>query len=548
MSSVGSKYEDRAVIEALEPRLLLSSAIDGQLQDPIADDVTYVGDSAIMRQQFDQNSAAAAFPASAEAAAAVPQITVGSHQIVAGEANQVIPLYVTGGQMVQGLDFYIELGDGGLPNGGSDTIPVISNVDIVGPGTLFHQSNTGQFDTFTSGLLWAVSTTTNSAVIDEIAADGLLAYVTIDAAGTVAGQSYSLSLMGVAEGIFGPPGVDTSFAGIGADITNGVLEVVSSIEAVARHIFYNNSSQDGNDAAANAADDGAVDSSKTALLPGQIVTPSNYTSYSRGINGVMVDIAGLSEVYDPVAGDFAVRVSDTASGAWSSGPAPSVSVRRGDGFGGSARITLVWPDGLIANKWVEITVKSDGSGGGLGLASDDLFYFGNSVGDNDGDGSVGDSDLDLFIDQFGLSGGDLASDFDGDGQVGLRDFALMRELFGQSVATPSFPAPAPVAAGAPAPARAVESPVGVSEPVASRSLATATVPTLDALLANSVSIEVGETTLPSPDAAPSPEPSYELRLSDALQNEDPLDPLDVSLETEDMLADLLSEAVLPANF
>jgi hypothetical protein len=535
MSSARSKYEDRAVIEALEPRLLLSSTIAGQLPDPGDDGATAVGDSAIMRQQFDQDSAAAAVPAPAEAAAATLQITVGSHQIVAGEANQVIPLYVTGGQMVQGLDFYIELGDGGAPNGGSDTIPIISNVDIVGPGTLFNQSNTGQFDTFASDLLWAVSTTTDAGVIDEIAADGLLAYVTIDAAGTSAGESYSLSLTGVAVGIFGPPGVDTGFAGVAADITNGVLEVVSSIEPVARNVFYNNSSLDGNDAAANAADDGAVDSSKTALLPGQAATPSNYTSYSRGINGVMVDIAGLSEVYDPVASDFGVRVSDTATGAWSSGPAPSVSVRRGEGFGGAARVTLIWPDGVIANKWVEVTVKSDANGGGLGLASDDLFYFGNSLGDSDGDGSVGDGDLDLFIDQFGLSGGGLASDFDGDGRVALSDFTIMRERFGQSVATPSFPAPAPVAAGAPA----IESPLGVSAPIA---------PAVDALLVSPVSIEVGETALPSPDSAPSSEPTYELRLSDALENEGPIDPLDVSLETEDILVDLLSESVLRVSF
>ncbi len=529
-------------MEALEPRLLLSSAIAGQLQDPSAE-AADTGAPAIMRQQFDE-PAAAAFPGEAEAEGAAPQILVGSHQIVAGEADQVIPLYVTGGQLVQGLDLYIELGDGGGANGGTDTIPVISDVDIIGPGTLFNQSNTGQSDTFTSDLLWAISVTTNEGVMDEIAADGLLAYVTIDAAGTAAGESYSLALKGAAIGIFGPPGVDSNFAGIEADITNGTLEVVSAIEPVARHVFYNNSSLDGNDTAANAADDGAVDGSKIARLAGQTVTSSNYTSYSRGINGVMVDIAGLSEVYDPVAGDFAVRVSDTATGVWSSGPAPSVSVRRGEGFGGAARITLIWPDGVIANKWVEVTVKSDASGGGLGLAGDDLFYFGNSVGDSDGDSSTGGSELDLFIDQFGLSGGGLASDFDADGQVGLSDFSIMRERFGQSVATPSFPAPAPVAAGAPA----VESPARAPEPVASPSLATGADPMVDALLVNPVSIEVGQTALPSPGEAPSQEPSYELRLSDALGNEDSIEPLGVSLETEDMLADLLSEAVLPESF
>ncbi|MDP7287658.1 MAG: hypothetical protein QGH94_06670 [Phycisphaerae bacterium] len=453
----------------------------------------------------------------------------------------MIPLYVTGGQMVQGLDFYIQIGDGGTANGGSGIKPVISNVDIVGPGTLFNQSNTGQLNTFASDLLWAVSTTTDPGTVDEIAADGLLAYVTIDAAGTVAGESYPLLLTGVAEGIFGPPGVETGFAGVSAAITNGVLNVGSGVETTARHVFYNNSLADGNNGAGNAADDSAVDSSKTALLPGQTVTSANYTSYSRGINGVMVDIAGLDAGYDPVAGDFGVRVSHADTGAWSTGPAPSVSVRRDDGVGGSDRVTLIWPDGAVANQWIEITVKSDVGGGGLGLVGDDLFYFGNSAGDIDGDAAVDDADLALLKSEFGLSGGGLAADFDGDDRVSLGDFTIMRSRFGETVEAPVFPPAAPLAV--PAPAAEIEAGLDTPGLTTSVNQVTAIGAPIAPPVVNPASVSLSQVALPVTGASPSPAPSVELELLGVLPNEVPAGDLDASLDTDGLLVDVLAEAV-----
>ena len=45
---------------------------------------------------------------------------------------------------------------------------------------------------------------------------------------------------------------------------------------------------------ASATDDEAIASDKVALLPGETATFANYTSYARGINGIMVDIADLA--------------------------------------------------------------------------------------------------------------------------------------------------------------------------------------------------------------------------------------------------------------
>ena len=71
-----------------------------------------------------------------------------------------------------------------------------------------------------------------------------------------------------------------------------------TVTVAGRHIFYNQSMFDGYNAAANALDDYVIALDKEALLPGDTASFANYTSYFRGINGIMVDIAGLA---DPAA-------------------------------------------------------------------------------------------------------------------------------------------------------------------------------------------------------------------------------------------------------
>jgi hypothetical protein len=150
---------------------------------------------------------------------------------------------------------------------------------------------------------------------------------------------------------------------------------------VNRRLFYNRSYFDNNDPAANAADDQAVATDKTALLPGGLASFANYSSYSRGINGLSVDIENLADAAAVSEANFEFRVgnSDTP-GDWTVGPAPgSITVRPGAGLGGSDRLTLVWPDGTIRNQWLQITVKADAV---TGLGTPDVFYFGNAIGES----------------------------------------------------------------------------------------------------------------------------------------------------------------------
>jgi hypothetical protein len=183
--------------------------------------------------------------------------------------------------------------------------------------------------------------------------------------GLVEGQSYCFAVYAYADN------------SLQSDFSNEVCYQVPSV-VVSRLVFYNNSAWDNNGAGASASDDAAIATDKTALLPGQTASFSNYTSYSRGLNGLMVDIAGLGTTV--TAADFAFKAgNDSNAAAWASAPAPSiVSLRRGAGVGGSDRITIIWPDNLIQGSWLQVTVRATPN---TGLASPDVFYFGNAVGD-----------------------------------------------------------------------------------------------------------------------------------------------------------------------
>ncbi|NMD21950.1 MAG: hypothetical protein GYA76_17150, partial [Verrucomicrobia bacterium] len=153
-------------------------------------------------------------------------------------------------------------------------------------------------------------------------------------------------------------------------------------QVVGRHIFYNQCAWDGNNAAANALDDGAIAPDKTALLPGQKATFANYTSYYRGINGIMIDIHGLAGT--PTVDDFGFKVGNNNDPkTWAQAPLPtSITVRKGAGVDGSDRITLIWPNwpkvGSIAKQWLQVTVQATLT---TDLADPDVFYFGNAIGE-----------------------------------------------------------------------------------------------------------------------------------------------------------------------
>jgi len=235
---------------------------------------------------------------------------------------------------------------------------------------------------------------------------------------------------------------------LGGATERWVLATQTAVVA-GRYIFYNNSAFDGNDSAANASDDTAIATDKTPLLPGGTATFANYTSYVRGINGIIIDIG-----YRPAlltAADFEFRTgNDNSPSAWALATAPTVSIRWGegallaDGVTHADRITLTWEDyyvlqsgnwvlnsGGIGQEWLQVTVKANAN---TGLSQDDVFYFGNAIGE------TGDSASNAAVNIVDFGGArdnphnafnratiTDAYDFDRDQFVNIVDLGLVRD-------------------------------------------------------------------------------------------------------------------------
>ena len=225
-----------------------------------------------------------------------------------------------------------------------------------------------------------------------------------------------------------------------------VTLVPVAAEIVGYHIFYNNSALDGNTPGASSQDDNAIAMGKQALLPGGTSSGVNCTAYSKGLNGIMVDIDGLANPGGLTLANignyfgFKVGTSGDPSG-WAGAPVPvTVSVRAGAGVGGSDRVTIIWADNAIQKQWLQVTVKS---GAATGLPDDEVFYFGNMPGDATGDGVTNGFDL-LRVRQNYLlppgGGRDGTADVTMDGNVNAFDLLAVRQNYLQSLPMISTPA------------------------------------------------------------------------------------------------------------
>ena len=91
------------------------------------------------------------------------------------------------------------------------------------------------------------------------------------------------------------------------------------------------------------------------------------------------------------------------------------------------RVTMTWPDNAIQNEWLQVTVLANGN---TGLVVDDVFYFGNLIGDSSGDGRVGPFDV-LFTRSnprpfFDPAAIDTVHDFNRDKRVNAIDTLIAR--------------------------------------------------------------------------------------------------------------------------
>jgi len=153
-----------------------------------------------------------------------------------------------------------------------------------------------------------------------------------------------------------------------------------------RQLFYNNSKFDGFSPWGSHLDDAAIAPDKSPLTFGSgIAQPHSISSYSSGINGLMIDVANLGQQVS--IDDFAFKVGTSSTLAnWQAAPPPyEFFIRRGEGANGSDRIVITWPDGAIKNTWLQVIVEGNDEWGQFNtntkLSSSDVFFFGSRVGD-----------------------------------------------------------------------------------------------------------------------------------------------------------------------
>jgi parallel beta-helix repeat protein len=142
---------------------------------------------------------------------------------------------------------------------------------------------------------------------------------------------------------------------------------------------------------AGASVNAALDTSKVLAKSGssaQALTFANLINTTRGINGLVFDVAGLA-ASSLTAADFVFRMSPTGAfneaanlpKNWVAAPAPNaIHVAAGTSTT-PARVRLEWPDNAIANRWLQVQIVANAN---TGLASPEVYYIGHLYGEVNG--------------------------------------------------------------------------------------------------------------------------------------------------------------------
>ena len=143
-------------------------------------------------------------------------------------------------------------------------------------------------------------------------------------------------------------------------------------------LFYDQSAFDGGIAGVSPLDDSAIPN-KSAYVPnGSTALIDSLSNYTRGINGIMVDLSGAGDHAAITKDDFVFEVGN-GSGPWTAAPDPSgVAVRLGEGANSSDRVEITWTSGSIVDTWLRVRVLPTEH---TGLDATDVFFWGSLRGE-----------------------------------------------------------------------------------------------------------------------------------------------------------------------
>jgi YHYH protein len=161
-------------------------------------------------------------------------------------------------------------------------------------------------------------------------------------------------------------------------VTTAMTLIAPASSIVNRQVFYHRSTSSifGNGSGNPTT---AIDTLKVPLLPGETTTAANYTNYSRGLNGLVIDVAGAPNLAGISAASFQFATwssfPDSTPNFLAINPTVTVSTFAGGGLNGSDRVKLEFDNNAIQNAWLRVTMLADAN---TGLVTNDVFYFGNA--------------------------------------------------------------------------------------------------------------------------------------------------------------------------
>lgn len=202
-------------------------------------------------------------------------------------------------------------------------------------------------------------------------------------------------------------------------------------------LFYNDSSYETVGGVSSALDGTKtlLRSSATALT----TSFANVSNYTRGINGLVFDVAGLAS-NTLSASDFVFRTSPSGfSGTanpsvWSAAPNPTAIVVTPGTTTTPATVRLEWTDNAIQNVWLQIIVRANAN---TGLIDRQVFYVGHALGEVDGTSPYRVSTTDVGLVRSGVSNAIVAAsdvrDVDKDRRITTSDVGIVRARVGNTV-------------------------------------------------------------------------------------------------------------------
>lgn len=141
---------------------------------------------------------------------AAPTVDAGIHYMLPGTSRNIaVMVSGTPSDQVEGLDLYLQIGEGGPGNLSPDVGPTfIGQLDVIGLDTIFGPNNDGAVSGQVGNRIRSAITYTASGTVQ---AQGTLARIQVNTTGADVGQ-WALKLSNVANKVFPPNGKKTDFA------------------------------------------------------------------------------------------------------------------------------------------------------------------------------------------------------------------------------------------------------------------------------------------------------------------------------------------------